>query len=131
MVSKKDFIALDVPKETMADLVKRETPDFIFKNECEGLDTPVFDFETSFGTIVTTVDELRTSSSMPDLKLLIAKTEQEKLADRFSFLPLRSQSSAFDLTSLFKSDKLYNGMISELFKTRELRNWRGRGRDDL
>ena len=31
----------------------------------------------------------------------------------------------------FKSDKLYNGMIAELFKTRELRDWRGENRDDL
>ena len=54
---------------------------------------------------------------------------------RFSFKPPTPRSNVISSklsgTMLFKSDKLYNGMISELFKTQELRDWRGLDRNDL
>ena len=55
--------------------------------------------------------------------------------DRFSLMPRREFASSSYFSGsriqLFKSDKLYNGMISELFKTPELRAWRGHDREDL
>jgi len=51
--------------------------------------------------------------------------------DRFSFKPERGQIDSRFAPCLFKSDKLYNGMISEMFKTKELREWRGASRDVL
>ena len=60
---------------------------------------------------------------------------QSPSLDRFSLMPRRefASSSCFGGASiqLFKSDKLYNGLISEMFKTPELRAWRGRDRTDL
>ena len=54
-----------------------------------------------------------------------------RYSDRFSFRREQQTSSRFGGIPIFKSDKLYSGMISELFKTKELREWRGMDREDL
>ena len=52
-------------------------------------------------------------------------------SDRFSFRPMRDVTSSRMHIPLFKSDKLYNAMINEMFKTKELREWRGIDRANL
>ena len=105
IVNKKDFTFLATPQHTLADLVKRETPTFGLKQESEQVfNTPDFDFEGLEQR------KICSSSSIKNLELLIEQNDIQKESftkhsDRFSFLPHRSQSSAFDLASLFKSDK--------------------------